>query len=148
MPLALSSDRFECRYRMALLSTTVHQHRIHQLIVTRCWLIHRVHLQLRSDRRSPLCNAPLHSDVPLRNHGPHARDTDECTAHLSVNSARPLVTVAENVELSLCATLHPAPYAPGSRTTRLLQSHSDRTRYIAGMMLLTIFFSAQARRCH
>ena len=117
----------------------VHRHR---LIATCHSLIHLVPLRLRSDHCSPLRNAPLHSDVPLCNHGLHARDADECTGHRSVNSIRPLVTVAE------CATRHPAPYTPISRTTRLLQSHSDGTRYIAGIILLTVFFSAQAHRRH
>ena len=138
MLLAPKSDRFERRYRMALLSMTVHQHR---LISTRCSLIHLVPLRLNSDRRSPLRNAPLLSDVPLRNQGPHARDVDECTGDLSVDSVRALVTVAENVD-TLCATRHPAPYAPVSRTIRLLQSYRDRTRYIAGIILLTIILSA------
>ena len=142
MPLGLNSDRFELRYSRALPLMIVHRLR---LIATRGSLIHPVPLQVRSDCRSPLRNAPLGSDVPLHNHKLHAQDADVCTGHRSVNSDKPLVIVAANMDtLSQCATPHPAPCASVSRTTRLLQSHNNRRRYIAGMILLIVFFSAQA----
>ena len=54
---------------------------------------------------------------------------------------------AANVNTSnLCATQHPTSFVTVNRRTRLLQYHSDRTRYIIGMIILIVFFSVQALR--
>ena len=139
MPLAPISNHLK---RRALLSTTVHQHR---LIATHCSLIRRV-LRPSSVHRSLLCNAPLCSGMPLCSHVPHARDADKCTAHRNASFGKRYAISAASVDtLRVCATRLPAPCAPNSRITRLLQWNSDQVRYIFGMTMLTIFFSAQGR---
>ena len=79
-----NSVRFERRYRIVLPPTTVHRHR---LIAIRRSLIRRVPLRLCFNRRSPLRNALLRSDVPLCSHGPHALDADKYTGYLNVISS-------------------------------------------------------------
>ena len=117
-PSAHSSDHFERNYHRAPSSTIIHRHR---LISTHHSLTLRVPHRLRSDRRSPLRIAQLRSDVPHRNLKLHAQGADECTGHPNVNFVKPLVASVESVATSSqCATRHPAPYAPVSRTTRPL----------------------------
>ena len=91
-----------------------------------------------------LCSVPSSSYVPY-SHGSHARDANECIGYHSVKPNGQFATVAAKVDtLNLCATQHPAPFVTVSRRTRLLQDHSDQTRYIIGMIILITFFSAQA----
>ena len=59
------------------------------------------------------------------------------------------VMAAASVDTSnLRATQYPAPLVTVSRRTKLIQDHSDLTRYITGMIILITFFNLQALQHH
>ena len=134
MPLAPNFDRPESRYCGTLLSTTVHRHR---LFVIRSSFVHHVPC------RPPVHRVPLRSDAPHRNQGRRARDVDKCTGLHHASLGKLLVIYVGSVDTSSpCAARR-----PDSRTS-LFTSHSDFTRYILRMFVLTIFFNAQDLRRH